>query len=141
MPDLPPLQEGLYAIVDGAPCLLANRCDACERVFFPRRQYCGRCSSPALRDLPLSARGALNAWSFIDRKPKIAVIDPPYVQAEVAMPEGVNVFTVLDGCELSELRAGMPVEMYVAEVPAPGGEGGRVSAYKFRPVRGEGALA
>lgn len=140
MPDLPPLQEGLYAVIDGAPRLLANRCDACERVFFPRRQYCGRCSSAALRDLPLSACGTLNAWSLIDRKPKIAVIDPPYVQAEVAMPEGVNVFTVLEGCEVSGLRAGMPLETVVAEVPSPDGEG-RVSAYKFRPVRAEGAAA
>ncbi len=140
MSDLPPLQEGLYADVDGVPRLLANRCDACDRVFFPRRQYCGRCSSPALRDLPLSVRGSLNAWSLIDRKPKVAVIDPPYLQAEVAMPEGVNVFTVLDGCEAAELRIGLPLEMVVAEVPAPAGEG-RVAAYKFRPVRGEGGLA
>jgi uncharacterized OB-fold protein len=48
MPETPALQQGLHAVVDGAPRLLANRCDGCDRVFFPRRQYCGRCSTPAL---------------------------------------------------------------------------------------------
>lgn len=137
MPNLPPLQEGLYAAIDGEPRLMANTCDACARVFFPRRQYCGRCSSPALRDHPLSRRGSLHAFSLIDRKPKLAVIEPPYVQAEVAMPEGVHVFTVLGGCDYAQLRIGMPLEMYLTEVPAPGGEG-KVEAYMFRLVAGEG---
>ncbi|MGN5478722.1 zinc ribbon domain-containing protein [Cupriavidus basilensis] len=57
-PKIPPLQEGLYADVDGVPRLLASRCDACNRLFFPRRQCCGRCSSPALRNLPLSVHGS-----------------------------------------------------------------------------------
>jgi len=133
IPNMPPLQEGLYAIVDGSPHLLANRCDTCDRVFFPRRQYCGRCSSPTLRDIPLSRQGTLHAWSLIDRKPKLSVIDPPYVQADVAMPEGVHVFTVLAPCDGAQLNVGMPVEMYVGEVKAPAGTG-HVHAYMFRPV-------
>ncbi|MGN5478721.1 hypothetical protein ACTMU2_21965 [Cupriavidus basilensis] len=64
------------------------------------------------------------------------MIDPPYVQAEVAMPEGVHVFTVLRECETTQLRAGLPVEMFVGEIPGPGGEG-MVHAYMFRPVVGE----
>lgn len=140
MPATPPLQKGLYADVDGAPRLIASRCDPCDRVFFPRRQYCGRCSSSAMRDLPLSARGTLHAWSLIDRKPKVAVIEPPYLQADVAMPEGVHVFTVLRGCEPTQVHIGMPVEIYVDTVPAPDGEGER-SVYLFRPVAGEGAAA
>ncbi|MBB3009899.1 MULTISPECIES: Zn-ribbon domain-containing OB-fold protein [Cupriavidus] len=140
MPEIPPLQEGLYADVDGVPRLLASRCDACDRLFFPRRQYCGRCSSPALRDLALSAHGTLHAWSLIDRRPKLAVIDSPYVQAEVAMPEGVHVFTVLRDCEAAQLRTGLTVEMFVGEIPRPGGEG-KVHAYMFRPVAGKGGQA
>lgn len=137
MSELPPLQEGLHALFEGEPRLLANRCDACERVFFPRRQYCGRCASPVLREVTLSRRGRIHAWSLIDRKPKYAVIDPPYVQAEVAMPEGVHVFTVLEGADPAMLRFDQPVEVHLAEVPAPQGEG-RVKAYVFRTVAGEG---
>lgn len=140
MSDLAPLQEGLYAVEDGAPRLLASACDACQRVFFPRRQYCGKCTRPGLRELRLASRGTLVAWSLIDRKPKLAVIEPPYVQAEVAMPEGVSVFTVLDCKRPEQLRVGQAVELFLAEVPAPGGEG-RVQAYMFRPVSGEGVTA
>lgn len=138
MPIPPPLQEGLYATIDGELRLMGNTCDACNCVFFPRRQYCGRCSSPVLRDHALSRNGTLHAFSLIDRKPKLAVIDPPYVQAQVEMPEGVHVFTVMGDCEYTQLRIGMPVEMYVGEVPAPSGEG-TVGAYMFRPMSGGGA--
>ena len=140
MPQMPPLQEGLYTVLDGAPQLIANRCDACSRVFFPRRQYCGRCSSPALRDIALSRRGSLHAWSLIDRKPKLALIDPPYVQADVSMPEGVHVFTVLHPCDASQLSVGMPLEVYLGDVPSPDGNG-RVEAYMFRPVAAKGVVA
>jgi uncharacterized OB-fold protein len=138
MPKLSLLQEELYAAIDGVPRLMANTCDVCNRVFFPRRSYCGRCSSPALREHALSRTGVLHAFSLIDRKPKLAVIDPPYVQAEVAMPEGVHVFTVLGDCNYTQLHIGMAVEMYLDEFPAPGGEG-EVEAYMFRPVSGEKA--
>lgn len=138
MPPFLPLQEGLYATVDGEARLIASACDACQRVFFPRRSFCGRCSSPAMRQQPLSRTGVLHAFSLIDRKPKLAVIDPPYVQAQVAMPEGVHVFTVLSGCDHDQLRIGMEVEMYLDAVPAPDGKG-QVEAYMFRAVAGEKA--
>ena len=52
----------------------------------------------------------------------------------------MHVFTVLSGVDATKLRFDLPVEMYVTEVPAPSGEG-RVQAYMFRPVAGEGAPA
>jgi uncharacterized OB-fold protein len=43
MSTIPPLQEGLFENDEGGtPRLLANRCPACDRVFFPRRSYCGQ---------------------------------------------------------------------------------------------------
>ena len=139
MRTIPPLQEGLFENDEGGtPRLLANRCPACDRVFFPRRSYCGRCGSPGLEGLRLAGRGELYSYSLIDRKPRLAVIDAPYVQAEVAMPEGVHVFTVLEQCQPADLRVGQQVEMYVGEVNAPSGEG-KVLAYKFRPVQGGAA--
>lgn len=129
-----PLQQGLFENDEGGtPRLLANRCPDCDRMFFPRRSFCGVCGSPKLHDVKLAGRGTVLCFSLIDRKPKLAVIDPPYVQAEVVMPEGVHVFTVLDQCAPPEVRIGMHVEMYVAEVNAPSGEG-KALAYKFRPA-------
>lgn len=131
---VPPLQKGLFKFTeDGLPRLLANRCTHCDRIFFPRRTFCGQCCAPDLQDIELSARGRVHCFSLIDRKPKAAVIEPPYLQAEVAMPEGVHVFTVLDHCTASDVHIGMEVEVYVDEVNAPGGSG-KAMAYKFKPV-------
>jgi uncharacterized OB-fold protein len=133
------LQQGLFEHgPEGAPRLLASRCAACDRVFFPRRAYCGQCSASGLEAITLAARGQVHSFSVIDRKQKIAVVNPPYVQAEVRMPEGVHVFTVLDQCGTADVRIGMEVEVYVDEVPAPSGEG-KVLAYKFRPAQGVAA--
>lgn len=130
-----PLQQGLFEFgADGSPHLLANRCNECALTFFPRRVYCGRCGGSKLGSLVLSRVGKVFGFSFVDRKPAYAVIDAPYIEAEVTLPEGVHVFTVLDQCKLSEVSVGMAVEMYVSELPAPKGEG-KVLAYKFRPVR------
>jgi uncharacterized protein len=132
-----PLQEGLFDYDDnGAPRLMANRCDACERVFFPRRTFCSRCGAASLRGIYLGATGSVYGYSIVDRKPKHAVIDPPYIEAEVRMPEGVHVFTVLEGCPMSEVRIGMEVELFVGEVNGPRGVG-KALAYKFCPVAPE----
>ena len=135
MQSLAPLQEGLYKTVGGLPYLTANHCDSCERTFFPARQYCGCCCKPNLRELCLSRTGKLHSYSIVDRKPKHSVIEPPYVMAEIAMPEDVHVFTVLRCKDFSELRVGMDVELQIAEVPNPKGDG-TVQAYVFEPVDG-----
>jgi uncharacterized OB-fold protein len=135
----PPLQQGLFEPdTSGTPRLLASRCTACARVFFPVRTYCGKCGASGLQQLQLGGRGRIHSFSVIDRKPKLAVIDAPYVQAEVVLPEGVHVFTVLDQCAPCEVRVDMEVEMYVGEVNAPTG-GGKALAFKFRPVTAGGA--
>lgn len=139
MSTIPPLQEGLFENdAAGVPRLLANRCAACDRVFFPRRSYCGQCGGADLQPLQLAGRGRVYSHSLIDRKQKIAVIEPPYVQAEIAMPEGVHVFTVLDQVKPGAVQVGMDVEMYVGEVNSPAGEG-KVRAYKFKPAQGGSA--
>lgn len=141
MTSILPLQQGLFEAADGgSQRLIANRCSHCQRVFFPRRAYCGVCGATGLQDLRLAGRGKVYSFSIIDRKSKVSVIDPPYVQAEVAMPEGVHVFTVLDHCKTADVRIAMEVEMYVDEVPAPGGAG-KVLAYKFRPIASVGGAA
>ena len=129
-----PLQAGLYALgADGHHHLLASRCPACELTFFPRRHYCGRCGETGQLEVNLGRRGEVHSFSVIDRKSKLTWIDAPYVQAEVLMPEGVHVFTVLDRCEPVSVRIGMPVEVYV-DVVRRDEQGRDVQAYKFQPA-------
>ena len=129
-----PLQAGLFAQgADGHHHLLASRCPACELTFFPTRQYCGRCGAEGQQQVNLGRRGEVHSFSVIDRKSKLTWVDAPYVQAEVLMPEGVHVFTILDRCEPARVSIGMPVEVYV-DVVRRAEQGRDIETYKFQPA-------
>lgn len=128
------LQEGLFRTgADGHPHLVGSRCATCGRVDFPRRRFCARCAVPVGEAIELAGGGVVTAWSVIDRKSKLAIIDVPYIQAEVALPEGTRVFTVLRGCAPDAVRTGMAVECHV-EAVARGEHGEDIVSYVFRPV-------
>ena len=129
-----PLQEGLtQQDAYGKDHLVASRCSSCDLVFFPKRKYCGKCSSSEQQELLLGGQGTVFAFSLIDKKSQFTIIEPPYIQAEVAMPEGVHVFTVLDQCDIKSVTTGMQVQAYVGKVKEDK-DGNDVVAYKFRPV-------
>jgi uncharacterized OB-fold protein len=128
------LQKGLYAQDEaGHYHLLACHCAVCELTFFPQRKYCGKCGSSEMASSNLSRRGTVYSFSLIDRKSKVAIIEPPYLQIEVEMPEGVHVFSVLDQCDLDAVQIGMEVEVYVGTVKQDE-DGNDVLTYKFKPV-------
>ena len=130
-----PLQEGLFEQgSDGKYHLLASRCNSCRRTFFPKRKYCGKCGSPdSVEVITLSDRGKVFSFTQIDRKSMYTIIEPPYMEAEVEMPEGVNIFTVLDKCDPQKVDFGMEVEIYVDKVKQDE-QGNDVIAFKFKPV-------
>lgn len=129
-----PLQKGLTEKdATGKDRLIASRCNTCDLVFFPQRKYCGKCGCSDQPTFLLEGTGTVYAFSLIDRKSQYTLIEPPYIQAEIAMPEGVHVFTVLDGCDLDTVTTGMAVETYVDTV-SQDNEGNDVVAYKFKPV-------
>lgn len=135
--DVPePLEPGLYALEGGEPVLLGNRCAPCDRVFFPRRDYCACCTSPILDEVTLSRRGKIGAFSLIDRQPTDAWIEAPYIQAEIELPEAVSVFTLLDGARAESLAIGQPAELALRLLPTPGGAR---SVFVFTPVDGDAA--
>lgn len=130
--DVPALQEGLFVIENGAGFLLGNRCLECDRMHFPVHAYCARCGSANLETLRLSRTGKIGAFSYIDRQPADAFIKAPYMQAEIEMPEGVSVFTVIDASSEDELAIGMTAETAIETFETPMG---RRRTYIFRPVR------
>lgn len=129
-----PLQEGLVAQDSaGKYHLLASRCNSCKRTFFPKRKYCGECGSPDVEVINLSDRGKVFSFTMVDRKSAFTIIEPPYMEAEVEMPEGVSVFTILDKCDPQTVNFGMEVEVYVDKVKEDE-QGNDIIAYKFKPV-------
>jgi uncharacterized OB-fold protein len=129
-----PLQEGLFAQgSDGKYHLVASRCNCCKLIFFPKRKYCGKCGSPDVEVINLSDRGKVFTFTQVDRKSMYTIIEPPYMQAEVEMPEGVHVFTILDKCDPKTVNFGMDVEVYVDKVKQDE-QGNDIIAYKFKPA-------
>lgn len=131
-----PLQEGLFTPPEpdpGASHLLGSRCRECGSIFFPTRIYCGRCCTTTVETLALSRRGKLFSYSLNQRKGKLALVDVPYVEAEVELPEGVHVFTVLTVRSPEGLHLGMDMELVIEKV-AEDNAGNDVVAYKFRPA-------
>jgi uncharacterized OB-fold protein len=129
-----PLQEGLFAQdSNGIYHLLASRCNSCKRTFFPKRKYCGKCGSPDVEIINLGNRGKVFSFTQVDRKSAYTIIEPPYVEAEVEMPEGISVFTILDKCDPAAVKFGMEVEVYVDKVKQDE-QGNDIIAFKFKPA-------
>jgi uncharacterized OB-fold protein len=129
-----PLQEGLFSQgSDGKYHLIASRCNSCKRTFFPKRKYCGKCGSPEVEIITLSDRGKVFSFTQVDRKSAYTIIEPPYIEAEVEMPEGISVFTVLDKCDPATVKFGMEVEVYVDKVKQDE-QGNDIIAFKFKPA-------
>ncbi len=129
-----PLQEGLFAQgSDGKYHLIASRCNSCKRTFFPKRKYCGKCGASDVEVINLSDRGKVFSFTLVDRKSLYTIIEPPYMEAEVEMPEGVNVFTILDKCDPQAVNFGMEVEVYVDKIKQDD-QGNDIIAYKFKPA-------
>ena len=129
-----PMQDGIFAQgSDGKYHLIATRCNSCKLTFFPKRKYCGKCGSSDVEIINLSDRGKVFTFTMVDRKSGFTIIEPPYMQAEVEMPEGVHVFTILDKCDPKTVDFGMEVEVYVDKVKQDD-QGNDIIAYKFKPA-------
>ena len=129
-----PLQEGLFEVdSSGKYHLVASRCKSCKLTFFPKRKYCGKCGSADVEVFNLSDRGKVYTFSQVDRKSVYTIIEPPYMEADVEMPEGVHIYTVLDKCDPQAVTFGTEVEVYVDKVKQDE-EGNDIIAFKFKPA-------
>ncbi len=75
--------------------------------------------------------GKIGAFSYIDRQPADAFIAAPYMQAEIELPEGVSVFTILEAPSLYALAIGREAEVALKTYDTPQG---RRRAYVFRTL-------
>ena len=90
--------------------LLIRRCNACKRAYFYPRDFCPHCWSEDVAWEEASGRATLYTWSVVRRND----LPPwpervPYVAAIVDLEEGPRMMTNVEGCELEQLRIGMPL--------------------------------
>jgi uncharacterized protein len=125
-----PLREGLFSEEDGGK-LLANKCKACGRIYFPKALFCFDCSEKEMEDVVLSRRGQLYSYT-IGRMPSTH-FQPPYALGLVDLPEGIRVFAPLTMTEDETFKVGMEMEVSIEELWQEGDQ--QVIGYKFRPVK------
>jgi hypothetical protein len=113
--------------------LEGSRCPACKATFYPPRHVCLACYREGLDLVALSRKGTLHTFTIGRLAPPRALVQAPYVIAQVQLPENVIIATVLTGVKPEDVRIGMPLEV-VVEKATVDPEGNDVMAFKFRPA-------
>ena len=130
-----PLKEGLFRLPspEGEGYLIGSKCRSCEETFFPRRLYCAKCTSSDMEEVALSRRGKLESFTISRGVPPGSVMTAPYGLAQIRLPEGTLVTTVVADCDLEALDIGMDMELVFEKIEEDE-EGNEVVAFKFKPV-------
>jgi uncharacterized OB-fold protein len=108
--------------------LVVQQCGGCGAYRFPARELCSRCLSRASTWVPVSGRGTVFTWAVMHQAshPGFAA-EVPYAVVTVELEEGARLLTNVVGCDVRELRVGLPVEVVFDDVTA------EVTLPKFRP--------
>ena len=112
--------------------LEGSRCPKCSETFYPPRHVCLACYHEGLDRVALSRKGTLYTFTIGRLAPPRAIVQAPYVIAQVQLPENVIVATVLTDVDPEKVRIGMPLEL-VVEKATVDADGNEVMAFKFRP--------
>ncbi|MDY7036529.1 MAG: OB-fold domain-containing protein [Thermodesulfobacteriota bacterium] len=125
-----PVKKGAFLENQEGGVLLANKCQSCGQIFFPKASLCLTCYSEDMKELKLSRRGKLYSYT-IGRMPSTH-FEPPYAIGYVEMPEGIKVFSPLKMVEERSLSIGMDMEMVLEKLWDEGDK--EIIGYKFMPV-------
>jgi len=90
--------------------LLYQRCASCTAAIFDPADRCRRCLATNLEWAESAGAGSIATWSTVWR-PVIPSYDVPYVVAVVDVDEGYQIVTNIVGCDHTEVRSGLRVEV------------------------------
>lgn len=91
------------------------RCEDCGTWMHPPRPVCGHCRAMSMSSQPVSGVGIVHTFT-INRYQWSPTLEPPYVIAEIELPEqaGLRLTTALVECEVDAVHIGMEVEVCFA---------------------------
>jgi uncharacterized protein len=105
-----------------------QKCQACQRFFFPPSDYCPRCLSGEVEWQAVSGRGSVYAAITMHHVYRPAYKqEVPYNISLVDLDEGARVWTNVIGCPPAEVCPGMPVEVVYEDATDD------ITLAKFRP--------
>lgn len=130
-----PLQEGLFTVPsspDEEPRLLGSKCFACGEVVFPKQIICPHCCREGMEEIALSRRGKVYSSSVVWYPPQLYKGPIPYANAQILLPEGVLIPTILTNCGTDKpVTVETEVEL-VLEKFGEDAEGNEIVMYKFK---------
>jgi uncharacterized OB-fold protein len=108
--------------------LRLQRCDDCDKVYFPPRPFCPGCASREVSVFKASGRGIL--YSYVISHRAAPGFEPPYSIAVVELDEGPRMMTNIVGTPQTPeaLQLDMPVEVVFEPV------GDEITLPLFRPA-------
>ena len=130
------LDEGWFKESADGVVLVGSRCEACKKVFFPRKVVCPNCFDGELKEVPLSKQGRLHSYALSLMGPQ--GVEAPYIMAFIDLPEKIKLYSILTDCEPRDeiLKIGMEMEMVIERI-GQDPEGNRIMGYKFKPGKKE----
>ncbi len=132
-----PFKDGLFTwpLAPGdQPYLLANKCQTCGKIFFPKVAVCTEClKTDSLEGIKLSSRGKLYTYTIV-RVPTPG-FKVPYAFGYIDLPEGLRVVSQIRAAEPLEnnLQLGMDMELSVGQVREEAGK--PIIGYLFHPAK------
>lgn len=127
--------KGAYLILTpGQEALEGSRCPHCGESFYPPRAVCLNCYHEGLDSVPLSRRGKLYTFTIARMALPGTLVPAPYVIAQVELPEGIHVATVLSDVDPETVKIGLELEL-VVEKASVSAEGADIMTFKFRPAK------
>jgi uncharacterized OB-fold protein len=135
-----PIFTGLFERFDEGVRLIGSRCLVCDEVNFPATAFCPQCCRDTAEKIALSQRGLLYSFTIQRFRPPPPYKGPenfdPYAVGMIELPEGLRVTSLLEGCDPSEFRVGMEMELVIAKL-FEDDKGCEVLGYKFKPIEGD----
>jgi uncharacterized OB-fold protein len=123
-----------YLVVDdGAPYLVANRCDNCGALYFDRRNACAKCSGRSFSTQRLADDGTVRSFTIVHRA--APGVPTPYVSAIVDLVGGGVVKANLLNVEPStdHVQFGMKVRL-TTTVAGVDDEGTEAVQFGYEPT-------
>jgi uncharacterized OB-fold protein len=130
-----PIVEGLYKLPQngGEGYLIGSRCNACGVYFHPKRVICAKCFSEDQREVSLSRRGKIYTYTIARVSYPGTPVVAPFVAASVALPENIQVISLITDIDLNNVKIDTEVELHFWKT-GEDSAGNDVMAYAFRPV-------
>ena len=130
-----PIKEGLYKLSGSGETghLVGSKCKECGEYFHPPRVVCANCFSEKLEEIALSSKGKIFTYTIARTGYPDSPVKPPFIAAQVELPEKVQVLSLITGIDLDKVEIGREVELFFWKT-GEDQEKNEVMAYAFRPV-------